>query len=101
MTKFNHSNKSTVYYYGKKTKIKKVSKSKRSFVKKGSKENRILIYGSSSCYSFAFIVMAFPDGNQKKDVKKVSPAKEVKENKVSDIKETKEVKLNLPKRLKQ
>ena len=41
----------------------------------------------------AFIVMAFPGGNQKKDVKKVSPAKEVKENKVSDIKETKEVKI--------
>ena len=37
----------------------------------------------------------------KKDVKRVSPAKEVKENKVSDIKQTKELKLNLPKKLKQ
>ena len=44
--------------------------------------------------------MAFPSGNQKKDVKRVSPAKEVKENKVSDIKQTKEVKLNLPKKTK-
>ena len=47
----------------------------------------------------AFIVIAFPGGNQK-DVKKVTTVKEVKENKVSDIKETKEVKLNLPKKTK-
>ena len=47
----------------------------------------------------AFIVMAFPGGNQKR-CKKSKSAKEVKENKVSDIKETKEVKLNLPKKTK-
>ena len=85
----------------KKRKSKKVSKiRKRTSVKKGSKDNRILIYGLAAAIALAFIVMAFPGGNQKKDVKKVSPAKEVKENKVSDIKETKEVKLNLPKKTK-
>ena len=85
----------------KKRKSKRVSKSKkRSSSKKSSKENRILIYGLAAAIAMAFIVMAFPGGNQKKDVKKVSPAKEVKENKVSDIKQTKEVKLNLPKKTK-
>ena len=70
----------------KKRKSKKVSKSKRrASVKKGSKENRILIYGLAAAIALAFIVMAFPGGNQKKDVKKVSTAKEVKENKVSDL----------------
>ena len=85
----------------KKRKSKRVSKSKRrNSSKKGSKENRILIYGLAAAIALAFIVMAFPGGNQKKDVKRVSPAKEVRENKVSDIKETKEVKLNLPKKTK-
>ena len=85
----------------KKRKSKKVSKSKkRNSSKKSSKENRFLIYGLVAVIAMAFIVMAFPGGNQKKDVKRVSPAKEVKENKVSDIKETKEVKLNLPKKTK-
>tara|TARA_B100000963_G_scaffold194049_1_gene168892 strand:- start:400 stop:861 length:462 start_codon:yes stop_codon:yes gene_type:complete len=84
----------------KKRKSKKISKSRRTSVKKGSKENKILIYGLAAAIALAFIVMAFPGGNQKKDVKKVSPAKEVKENKVSDIKQTKEVKLNIPKKTK-
>ena len=85
----------------KKRKSKRVSKSKkRSSSKKSSKENRILIYGLAAVIAMAIIVMAFPDGNQKKDLKRVSPAKEVKENKVSDIKQTKEVKLNLPKKTK-
>ena len=54
----------------KKRKSKKVSKSKRrASVKKGSKENRILIYGLAAAIALAFIVMAFPGGNQKKDVK--------------------------------
>ena len=83
----------------KKRKSKKVSK-RRTSAKKGSKDNKILIYGLAAAIALAFIVMAFPGGNQKKDVKRVSPAKEVKENKVSDIKETKEVKLNLPKKTK-
>ena len=86
----------------KKRKSKKVYKSKirRTSAKKGFKENRTLIYGLAAVIAMAFIVMAFPGGNQKKDVKRVSPAKEVKEKKVSDIKETKEVKLNLPKKTK-
>ena len=85
----------------KKRKSKKVSKTKRrNSSKKSSKENRILIYGLAAAIAMAFVVMAFPGGNQKKDVKRVSPAKEVKENKVSDIKQTKEVKLNLPKKTK-
>ena len=51
----------------KKRKSKKVSKSKRrASVKKGSKENRILIYGLAAAIALAFIVMAFPGGNQKK-----------------------------------
>lgn len=73
---------------------------RRTSVKKGTEENRFLIYGLVAAIALAIIVMAFPGGNQKKDVKKVSPAKEVKENKVSDIKETKEVKLNIPKKTK-
>ena len=85
----------------KKRKSKKVTRSKkRSSTKKSSKENRMLIYGLAGVIALAFIVMAFPNGNQKKDVRKVSPAKEVKENKVSDIKQTKEVKLNIPKKTK-
>ena len=85
----------------KKRNLKRVSKSKRrTSSRKGSKENKILIYGLAAVIALAVIVMAFPDGNQKKDVKRVSPAKEVKENKVSDIKQTKEVKLNLPKKTK-
>ncbi len=85
----------------KKRNLKRVSKSKRrTSSRKGSKENKILIYGLAAAIALAVIVMAFPDGNQKKDVKRVSPAKEVKENKVSDIKQTKEVKLNLPKKTK-
>ena len=85
----------------KKRNLKKVSKSKRrTSSRKGSKENKILIYGLAAAIALAVIVMAFPNGNQKKDVKRVSPAKEVKENKVSDIKQTKEVKLNLPKKTK-
>ena len=52
----------------KKRKSKKVSKSKRrTSVKKGSKENKILIYGLAAVIALAFIVMAFPGGNQKKD----------------------------------
>ena len=85
----------------KKRRTKKVSRGKkRSSIKKGSKENRILIYGLAAVIALAFIVMAFPNGNQKKDVRKVSPAKEVKESKVSDIKQTKEFKLKLPKKTK-
>ena len=85
----------------KKRKSKKILKSKRrASIKRGSKDNKIIIYGLAAAIAFAVIVMAFPGGNQKKDVKKVSPAKEVKENKVSDIKQTKEVKLNIPKKLK-
>tara|TARA_B100000963_G_C22629861_1_gene674338 strand:+ start:56 stop:520 length:465 start_codon:yes stop_codon:yes gene_type:complete len=85
----------------KKRKSKRTSKSrKRVSTKKGSKENRILIYGLAAAIALAFIVMAFPNGNQKKDVRKTSPAKEVKEKKVSDIKQTKEVKLNIPKKKK-
>jgi hypothetical protein len=85
----------------KKRKTKKVSRGKkRSPIKKSSKENRLLIYGLVAVIALAFIVMAFPNGNQKKDVRKVSPAKEVKESKVSDIKQTKEFKLKLPKKNK-
>ena len=85
----------------KKRKSKKNFTSKRrTSVKKGTEENRFLIYGLVAAIALAIIVMAFPGGNQKKDVKKVSPAKEVKENKVSDIKETKEVKLKIPKKTK-
>ena len=70
----------------KKRKSKKVSKSKRrTSARKDPKENKILIYGLAAVIAMAFIVMAFPGGNQKKDVKKVSTVKEVKENKVSDI----------------
>ena len=90
----------------KKRKTKKVSRGKkRSPIKKSSKENKLLIYGLAAVIALAFIVMAFPNGNQKKDVRKVSPAKEVpakevKESKVSDIKQTKEFKLKLPKKTK-
>ena len=85
----------------KKRKSKKnFTRKRRTSVKKGTEENRFLIYGLVAAIALAIIVMAFPGGNQKKDVKKVSPAKEVKENKVSDIKETKEVKLNIPKKTK-
>ena len=67
----------------KKRKSKKVSKSKRRVsIKKGSKENRILIYGLAAVIALAFIVMAFPGGNQKKDVNMQKKHKKAtKENK--------------------